>query len=154
MECMTEVQLSPAGQDVQLRVTWVWDYIDHASLQCVLMGLCAHSIDEWFEFNEIDGLKPVALATANQGGSFHQSTYSQVKSASQVLQEPAATAAGGDNDYDGDGDGDEEENSVQWINLDLSTVLLASTGVRTQRNRRPSASTPRSRRSSRGGGGG
>lgn len=106
MECMTEVQLSPAGQDVQLRVTWVWDYIDHASLQCVLMGLCAHSIDEWFEFNEIDGLKPVALATANQGGSFHQSTYSQVKSASQVLQEPAATAAGGDNDYDGDGDGD------------------------------------------------
>lgn len=92
MEFMTEVQLSPAGQEVQLSVTWVWDYIDHASLQCVLMGLCAHSIDEWFEFNEVDGLKPVASSAANQGGSFHQSTYSQVKSASQVFEEQAATA--------------------------------------------------------------
>eukprot|EP01033_Poteriospumella_lacustris_P002538 gene2538-1841_t len=86
MECMTEVQLSPAGQDVQLRVTWVWDYIDHASLQCVLMGLCAHSIDEWFEFNEIDGLKPVALATANQGGVSSMPSTMVSKAPASLLQ--------------------------------------------------------------------
>lgn len=58
----------------------------------------------------------------------------------------------GDSVNDDGNDDDDEANSVQWINLDLSTLLLASTGVRTQRNRRPSTSTPRSRRSSGGGG--
>lgn len=87
MEKMNEVKLTPIGQECHLRVTFVWDYMDRATLQCVMMGLCAVSPTEWLEFNELDGLKAVWNDARNLGGSFHQSTYSNVKSSLEDINQ-------------------------------------------------------------------